>query len=47
MDKPKPKKLEETCGSQACAYKGHGVCTFVEGQFCPMYSVKKDEHGKD
>lgn len=38
---PKPGSLEETCASETCAYKGHGVCSYKEGDFCPHY--KKEE----
>lgn len=47
MEKKESKKLEETCDSNVCAYKGKGVCSFVEGQYCPMYTKKETGHGKD
>lgn len=48
MEKEKRKKLEETCDSNVCAYKGKGVCSFVEGQYCPMYTPKEETgHGED
>ena len=34
-------KLEMTCASETCAYRGKGICQFVEGEFCPMYIRKK------
>ncbi len=38
-------KLENSCGSEVCAYrgKGRGVCSFKQGDFCPMYTVYKPE----
>ena len=30
-------ELEATCKSEVCAYRGKGVCTYKEGEFCPMY----------
>lgn len=46
-DKKAPQKgLEETCASEVCAYRGKGVCTFKEGQFCPMYTPKEVKNGK-
>lgn len=48
--KPKPKaaangkrRLEETCGSKMCGYRGKGVCDFVEGMYCPMYLEKEED----
>lgn len=38
---PEPRLLEETCDSKTCAYRGTGVCTYEEGQYCPMYIKKK------
>ncbi|GEM_PF-5866468 len=40
------KSLEATCASEACAYRGKGVCDFKEGQFCPMYQPKQNGNGK-
>lgn len=38
---PQPRLLEETCASNTCGYRGTGVCTYEEGQFCPSYVKKK------
>jgi len=37
------RKLENSCGSDVCAYrgKGRGVCSFREGAYCPMYTAYK------
>ena len=42
-DNREKRRLEETCASDICAYRGHGVCDFTEGMFCPMYIPKTEE----
>lgn len=32
--------LEDSCASEECAYRGKGVCTFITGQYCPLYTPK-------
>lgn len=43
----KQESLEATCASEVCAYRGKGVCSYKEGEYCPMYveckSVENDE----
>ena len=31
-------KLEDTCKSEVCGYRGKGVCKFTVNQYCPMYT---------
>lgn len=31
-------KLELTCKSKVCAYRGKGVCDYKKGEYCPMYT---------
>lgn len=41
----KKRTLEATCASEVCAYRGKGVCNFVEGEdFCPMYTNGGNEN---
>lgn len=41
----KKRTLEETCASEVCAYRGKGVCSFVEGEdYCPMYTNGGNEN---
>lgn len=39
--------LEATCASEVCNYRGKGVCSFKQGDYCPMYTERKvDEEPK-
>lgn len=39
--------LEATCASEVCNYRGKGVCSFKQGEYCPMYTERKaDEEPK-
>lgn len=42
-DNREKRRLEEMCASDICAYRGHDVCSFTEGMFCPMYIPKTEE----
>ena len=33
--------LEDSCASEACAYRGQDICTIRNGEYCPMYIKKK------
>ena len=35
--------LENSCGTTVCAYRGKGVCSSKQGDFCPMYTAYKPE----
>ncbi len=37
----KQEKLEDTCASEICAYRGKGVCSYKVGEYCPMYTEKR------
>lgn len=36
-------KLESSCGSAVCAYRGKGVCRSTVKDYCPMYTVYRPE----
>lgn len=33
--------LEATCASEVCNYRGKDVCSFKQGEYCPMYTERK------
>ena len=35
--------LEDSCASESCAYLGKNICTIKNGQYCPMYSKKRED----